>query len=172
LIITQKLCDVCAVAEDEVSRVASSLPKQPEILNLEPNTLDDVMVCMESVGRSAGAVAAVQPAIDALQERVEAIAKRTAEAKSAGRMLEKRTLLLEWLDPPFSAGHWSPELVSIAGGQELLGKAGKRSHSTDWQKIEEFQPEVLVIACCGFSTEKTLEELQPLRFMFFLHSRT
>ena len=74
-----------------------------------------------------------------------------------------RVILLEWIDPPFSSGHWSPELVRLAGGEEVVGVAGERSRTVDWQQIVAAAPEVMLIACCGFDVERTLADLPILR---------
>ena len=128
LIVTQALCDVCAVAESEVNAAACNLPGQPRIINLEPNCLADVFECMQQVGDAAGVSATAREAIGRLQNRVNAIESQT-------RAIQQRpsAVLLEWIDPPFSSGHWSPELVQLAGGNELLGAATTRSPSTGRQ---------------------------------------
>lgn len=99
-----------------------------------------------------------EAAIRALQTRVEAVTRRT---RSLARL--PRVVLLEWIDPPFSCGHWSPELVTLAGGIEGVGRAGEPSRTMDWDVVRQFDPEVLVIACCGFDVERTLNDIVILR---------
>ncbi|MBB3207625.1 iron complex transport system substrate-binding protein [Rhodopirellula rubra] len=158
LIVTQALCDVCAVAEDEVRDAACSLPSSPRVINLEPTCLDDVMQCIRLVGEASGCEAEGAAYVDSLQQRIAAVARRSESIQS-----RPSVMMLEWIDPPFNAGHWSPELVAIAGGREAIGVAGQRSVTTPWQTIVDADPEVIVIACCGFSVARTLEDIPILR---------
>lgn len=160
LIVTQALCDVCAVAEQEVQAAAHALPRRPRIVSLEPTCLEDVLDGFRQVGAAAGCEARAEREIVALKERIAAVAERSANVALAER---PRVVLLEWIDPPFSSGHWGPEMVRLAGGQEVIGRSGERSRSVDWQEIVAARPEVLVIACCGFDVERTLEDLPILR---------
>jgi len=157
LIVTQALCDVCAVAETEVRAAACTLPGSPRVINLEPETLSAVLASMRQVASSAGVDRYAEEVIAALTARVEAVAARTASLRH-----RPHVLLLEWLQPPFSCGHWSPELVRLAGGLEGLGREGRPSRTLHWDEIMAWQPEVVVIACCGFSVERTLHDLPPL----------
>ena len=154
LIVTQALCDVCAVAEDEVTAAACSLPGRPKVINLEPENFEDVLQCIQTVGEAAGVAERASEFIDKLRERVNAITSRHNEIKH-----RPGVALLEWLDPLFTSGHWSPELVAMAGGRELVGRAGARSRTLSWQELRDTEPDVLFIACCGFTIERTLEDL-------------
>ncbi len=158
LIITQALCDVCAVAEAEVNAAACSLPGNPRVINLEPSSLDDVLNCVRVVGEAAGVADRALKVANQLQARVEAVALRSASTAS-----HPSVVLLEWIDPPFSSGHWSPELVRLAGGTELIGREGQRSRTIDWQEVIDADPDFLIIACCGFDVERTLRDLPVLR---------
>ena len=160
LIVTQAICDVCAVADSEVQAAACALPGNPRVVNLEPMCLADVMKCIREVGSAAERSDLADKYVSRLQERVDEIAARSCSIAPDQR---PSTVLLEWIDPPFSAGHWSPELVSIAGGDEAIGIAGKRSTTTAWDKIVKADPEVMVIACCGFSVARTMDDLPILR---------
>ncbi|WP_373651608.1 cobalamin-binding protein [Schlesneria sp. DSM 10557] len=157
LIVTQALCDVCAVAESEVNAAICTLPGRPQVVNLEPTTLSEVFECLDLVGRAAGATKQAADAIEQLQARVSAVRERAEQATD-----RPRVLLLEWIDPPFSSGHWSPELVRIAGGAEVLGQEGKPSRTIGWDEIVAARPEVVVIACCGFDVERTCQDLPIL----------
>ena len=157
LLVTQALCDVCAVAESEVNAAACSLPGRPKVVNLEPTRLNDVFDCLKLVGDAARVPDASQRAIADLKQRVNAVAIRTAAIKE-----RPRVILLEWIDPPFSSGHWSPELMRIAGGIEGIGQEGQPSRSMKWDEVVAYDPEVLVIACCGFNTRRTLEDVPML----------
>lgn len=157
LIVTQALCDVCAVSEEEVRTAACALPGRPRVLNLEPTTLDEVFESMILVGEAAGAVDQARRSVLRLQARVNAVIERVRWVRS-----RPRVVLLEWIDPPFSCGHWSPELVELAGGVELLGRAGERSRSIAWQEILDADPDVMLIACCGFDSARTSLDLPIL----------
>jgi iron complex transport system substrate-binding protein len=158
LIITQALCDVCAVAEEEVKAAACSLPGNPHVLNLEPVTLAGIFDAILEVGKAAGAQKQASDLISALRSRVQLVESQTQKIGA-----RPRVTLLEWVDPPFSCGHWNPELVQKAGGVEGLGKEGMPSRTLKWQEIVNWRPEVLFIACCGLSTERTLEDVAMLR---------
>ena len=157
LVVTQTLCDVCAVAEGEVANAIARLPGPPRVLTLEPHRLGDVLAGMQAVADAAGASEAGRAAVAGLLRRIDAVAER-----SAAIAVRPRVMLLEWLDPPFTAGHWSPEIVALAGGVEVLGRAGERSRAVEWEAIRAADPEVLVVACCGFDVARTRAELPLL----------
>jgi iron complex transport system substrate-binding protein len=157
LIVTQALCDVCAVAEAEVTAAACSLPGRPRVVNLEPTSLDDVLDTLPLVARAAGVPDRAAPVVGELRRRVDAVAARAGQV--AGR---PRVVVLEWLDPPFSCGHWTPELVRLAGGDELIGQAGRPSRTLRWEEVVAARPDVLFVACCGFTTERTLADVPGL----------
>jgi iron complex transport system substrate-binding protein len=155
LIVTQSLCDVCAVADEEVRAAAQLLSVAPRIINLEPQCLADVFEAIRQVAAATNSVERGEQVVRNLTERV-----RTVERRVAARIQQPpRVALLEWLDPPFSSGHWNPELVRLAGGLEGLGREGERSQTLDWTAVIAWQPQVIVIACCGFTIERTLEDL-------------
>lgn len=157
LIVTQALCDVCAVAEDEVRNAACALPGTPRVINLEPETLDEVLDCVRVVGEAAGVADRADSAVAALRARVNGVVQRVALARS-----RPRVALLEWLDPPFSTGHWNPELVRLAGGLDGLGHEGEKSRTLEWSEVIDWQPEVVVISCCGFTTERAMQDTAML----------
>lgn len=160
LIVTQALCDVCAVAEDEVRAAACMLPGGPRVVNLEPQTLSEVLASIRQLAMAVGVDRFAEEVIAGLTARVAAVVTRTA-----GVPRRPRVALLEWLDPPFSCGHWSPELVRLAGGVEGLGQEGRPSRTLRWDEVLAWQPEVVFIACCGFSVERTLADLPALQFI-------
>lgn len=157
LIVTQALCDVCAVSEAEVQQAACSLPGRPKVINLEPTCLEDVLHCFRLVGEATGWADMAQREIGLLRSRIDAV-----EQRSKTIVARPSVMLLEWIDPPFCAGHWSPELVQLAGGREIIGIATQRSQTTTWEAIVEADPEVLFIACCGYSVERTLQDVPIL----------
>lgn len=157
LIVTQALCDVCAVDEQEVNAAARSLPGT-QILNLEPTNLDELFHAIAEVGRATSRVDKADEFIAALKQRLAVVEERSSRLHA-----KPSVLLLEWIDPPFSAGHWNPQLVDIAGGQNALGEAGERSQTICWEDVLHIDPEVLFIACCGYSVERTMVDLPILR---------
>jgi iron complex transport system substrate-binding protein len=157
LIVTQALCGVCAVADREVRAAACTLPGQPRVVNLEPTSLAEVLSCVEQVAAAAGVADRSTEVIAQLQRRVDAVA-----ARSASLDVRPRTMLLEWIDPPYTCGHWSPELVRLAGGVEGLGREGQPSRRAPWDEIVAWEPEALVIACCGFDVERTMRDVPIL----------
>jgi iron complex transport system substrate-binding protein len=157
LIVTQALCDVCAVAEGEVTAAACRLAGQPKIVNLEPTRLAEVFECLLLVGAAAGLSNQAREVVAQLQARVNAVEKRTGSITD-----RPRVVLLEWIDPPFCSGHWSPELVRLAGGIEVVGREAQPSRTTAWEEIVRANPEVMIIACCGFTAERTRQDLPIL----------
>src|SRR5207344_527939 len=126
------------------------------VLNLEPASLEGVFAGLEQVGEAAGVAGRATEAIAALRARVEAVATRSAAgAPTGGRgvLHRPRVTLLEWIDPPFSSGHWGPELVELAGGSEGIGRAGERSRPMKWSEF---------VACCGFDVPRTLLDVPML----------
>lgn len=158
LIVTQALCDVCAVAEDEVRAAACMLPGGPRVINLEPQTLSQIFDAIRQVAKAAGIDRDAEAVIGGLTARVEAVVVR-----GTGLQYRPRVALLEWLDPPFSCGHWSPELVRLAGGVEGLGREGRPSRTLCWDEVMAWRPEVVFIACCGFGVERTMDDVPPLQ---------
>jgi iron complex transport system substrate-binding protein len=157
LIVTQALCDVCAVAESEVAAAARQLRRRPRVVNLEPTRLSEVVECLRAVGRAAGEVDRADEAARRLEGRIAAVAQRTS------RLADRpRVVLLEWVDPPFCCGHWTPELVGLAGGLETIGQVGRPSRTIAWDEIVRADPQVLVIACCGFDVERARQDLPIL----------
>ena len=159
VVVSQALCDVCAVATGDVLDAIHSLPSKPTLVDLEPNTLDEVLDDIRRVGAALNASGEAAEVLSGLQRRREEVAERTATIPEVDR---PRVAFLEWLIPPFNGGHWNPELVEIAGGIDLLGAPGKPSSTQDWQTIVEAEPDVIFIACCGFDTDRALEDVAEI----------
>jgi iron complex transport system substrate-binding protein len=157
LIVTQALCDVCAVAEEEVRNAACMLPNGPRVLNLEPETLSEVLACVNDVAIAAAIPEHGARVVAELRARVDAVAMRASRVSP-----RPRVALLEWLDPPFSTGHWNPELVRLAGGVDGLGREGAKSRTLHWEEVVAYQPEVVLISCCGFTTERAMQDVPLL----------
>ena len=144
LIITQELCAVCAVSYDIVAGAAKRLRGDPRIISLEPSTLDDVFGTIQTVADIAGAQREAASLLERLRSSVAMLREQT-------RALPKlRTLLLEWTDPPMSAGHWVPELVALAGGEAVLASPRANSQTLTWDAIASADPDVILIAPCGY----------------------
>ncbi len=166
LIVSQTLCDVCAVDDAEVRAFLAAIAARPDgapqamprVIYLEPTRLRDVFENIVEVGSAAGRAAQAKEYVAGLAGRVEHVRTRAAAAVVAQRR-RVRTVVLEWLTPLFTCGHWTPELVELAGGVELLGQAGQRSRRATAEELILADPDVLVIACCGFSIERTLHDV-------------
>ena len=158
IILTQRLCDVCAVGYGSVARMAANLPGPPTIVNLEPSALADVLRDIRAVAAALGDRAAGERVVANLEERLGAVRKGAQAAEH-----RSRCFLMEWIDPPYSAGHWNSELVEIAGGDEPLGCRGQDSTRIEWDRVLAAQPEVIVRSCCGYSIERTRRDLPILK---------
>jgi iron complex transport system substrate-binding protein len=158
LVITQALCDVCAVGPDEVGRALPALRSSPAVLTLEPRTLDGAFGTILEVGHAVARAAEAAALVATLRRRVERVRERTV--RRGGR---PRVAFLEWVDPLISGGHWNPELVELAGGCDGLGRPGHPSRRVEWDEILEWRPEVLVLACCGYTAERSRQEIVLLR---------
>lgn len=158
VILTQELCAVCAVGAGEVRAVVESLSGRPQVVSLEPRTLHEVLDTILRIGRLTGTLRRALDLRDALQRRVEDVRDRVS-----GHPMP-RVLTLEWTDPPFVGGHWVPEMVSLAGGIDVLAIAGEWSREVSWEEIEAAVPEVIVAMPCGFGLERSREELLSTAF--------
>ena len=159
VVVSQALCDVCAVSTGDVLEAIRTLPSKPALIDLEPNTLADVFNDIVRVGRQLEAGAAAEELVAGLRIRRDSIAARTATVPMSER---PRVAFLEWLYPPFNGGHWNSELVELAGGIDLLGAPGQPSSTLKWETVVNAQPDVVFIACCGFRIERALEDVQRI----------
>jgi len=159
LIVTQELCEVCAVSYKEVQHAARVLEGRTRIVSLEPTTLNEMLETILLVGELTGRKDAALEKVQELNARLQRVRERVRDRE------RPRVYAMEWLDPPFSAGHWVPEMVEIAGGHEVLGKAGLKSERITPERILEAQPEIIVLMPCGFSLERTVEEYRRTRFL-------
>jgi iron complex transport system substrate-binding protein len=154
LILTQELCDVCAVSYKTVSQAARAFESDVSVVSLEPNTIDDILANIRMVGEITGRTEEAGKLIAALTGRLNRVREKTAEVTN-----RPRTLMLEWLEPPFAPGHWVPEQVAIAGGDHAFGQAGQRSVTTTAEEIRAYAPEVIVLIPCGYYKEDILRQL-------------
>jgi iron complex transport system substrate-binding protein len=147
LVVTQDLCAVCAVDIKEVDQALAHLGCRAEVVTLDPMSLDAVLASIEIVGKATDTQEQAQELVRALRQRLQAVA-----AAVAGRP-RPRIAVLEWTDPPFSSGHWVPDMVSAAGAESALGRGGERSRQVSWQDVAAARPDVVVVSPCGFRLE-------------------
>ncbi|MEX0901850.1 MAG: cobalamin-binding protein [Pseudohongiellaceae bacterium] len=159
LIVTQALCDVCAVAASEVEAAACALPGQARVINLEPMRLSEVFDTLTLLGEATGISKRAQEVRAQLEHRVQLVSARSATLAEQDKL---RVAFLEWIEPLFNAGHWTPELIELAGGVDCLGNKHQPSQSLPDNAIRESAPDVLFIAECGFDETRSAQDLPAL----------
>ena len=152
LIVTQAVCEVCAVSFDDVRALAARLPTKPQVISLDPTRLEDVLHDVRRLAEAAGVPDAGTALVADARRRIDAV--RVAVEGAA----HPRVTALEWLDPVFVGGHWVPEMMELAGGEDALGAAGQRSRTVDWEQLEAARPEVVVSMPCGYDARKAASE--------------
>lgn len=154
LIVTQAVCHVCAVSYDDVVAVAERIDSHPHVISLDPNTigevLDNVRTLAEATDRQEAGAALVADAA----ARIDVVRQAVADAE------HPRVAALEWLDPVYVAGHWTPQLIEYAGGEDVLGLAGERSQVRSWEEVRATEPEVVVVMPCGYDASRAHEEAE------------
>ncbi|MFN0073375.1 MAG: cobalamin-binding protein [Chloroflexota bacterium] len=153
LILTQTLCEVCAVPHSLVQGALPAFRHRPKILSLGPASFADVLSNIKTVGDHTWRSAEARSLISMLRARVDRV------SLAAAARVPTRVFCMEWLDPPWTAGHWVPDMVGLAGGIEVLGQARQPSRRVSWTEIERAQPAVIVLAICGFDLARTRQEL-------------
>jgi iron complex transport system substrate-binding protein len=156
LILTQGLCDVCAVSSNVVEQATAALPQTPRVLSMNPTTLNEVLDVTVEVGDALGRGSEARAKTASLSERLAHV-----EEAVVG-LSRPRVGCIEWLDPPFSAGHWVPGMVRLAGGEDLFARAGEPSGRLSWEEIFGAAPEVLVLMPCGFDAVRAAGEARAL----------
>ena len=152
LIVTQALCPVCAVSYEEVAEVAKTLPSAPRVIALDPKTLGETLGDVRTIAQATGRR---EQGVELIQQT----AARIDRVKLAVRAQPRpRVAALEWLDPVFVAGHWTPQLIELAGGQDVLGLPGEPSQTVSWEQLAAAQPEVLVVMPCGYDEQRAHAE--------------
>ncbi|HEY4778858.1 MAG TPA: cobalamin-binding protein [Solirubrobacterales bacterium] len=149
LIVTQAVCDVCAVSFEDVVEVAARLPGPPRVLQQDPSSLGEVLEDVTRLGEVAGIEARASELRGELEERLAAIRSAVAGAPAP------RVIALEWLDPPFVGGHWIPEMVALAGGVDVAGPAGAKSPEIGWEALAALAPDLVVVMPCGMYVEQS-----------------
>ena len=154
LIVTQAVCEVCAVSYDDVVAVAARLPTRPRVISLDPSNLEEVLADIPRLGEAAGVAARSARLRDDLERRLEQVGDAVANAP------RPRVLALEWLDPPFIGGHWIPEMIEIAGGEDALGVAGAKSRTAAWEELVGSRPAVIIAMPCGWDARQARAEVE------------
>lgn len=157
LILTQDLCQVCAPSGNEMGRLLKHFENPPKIVWLTPSCLSDIFENIKQIGEASGKAPVAARIILGLQERVNAVAERTRALTS-----RPRTFCMEWLSPPYCAGHWVGEMVALAGGEDSLARTGEDSVRIRWEEISAYAPEVLILSPCGFHLSEVLEQAHLL----------
>ncbi|WP_160134477.1 cobalamin-binding protein [Halococcus salsus] len=157
LVVSQGICDVCAVDSVLVREAIDRLDLDCEVLTTDPHSIDDVLGDIRRVGRAVGREERAEELVAALEARVAAV-----EAATGSVERRPRVTVLDWTDPVMTAGHWVPEMVELAGGSEGFTEPGGASRPREWDAIREYDPEVLVVAPCGFDLDQTAENLADL----------
>ncbi len=152
LIVTQAVCEVCAVSFDDVLAVARELPTEPQVLSLDPSTLGEVLADVPRLAEAAGAPEAGERLVEEAAERIEAVEEAVDTAP------QPRVVALEWLDPIWIGGHWVPQMIELAGGEDMLGLAGEKSRTASWEEVAAVAPEVVISMPCGYYAEQAAAE--------------
>jgi iron complex transport system substrate-binding protein len=157
LIVTQALCSVCAVSYEDVRAVAREIESKPKVISLDPHTLGEVLGDARTLAQATDRKDA---AVELVQEAADRIDRVRVAVKGGSR---PRVAALEWLDPPFAGGHWIPQLIDYAGGEDVLGFAGERSEERTWEEVAAAQPDVVVVMPCGYDAEIAHREAEMHR---------
>jgi iron complex transport system substrate-binding protein len=157
LIVTQALCSVCAVSYDDVRAVAEEIDSHPRVISLDPHTVGEVLGDVRTLAQATDSK-------DAAVELVRDASARIDRVRLAVRDARRPTVAaLEWLDPPFAAGHWTPQLIELAGGQDVLGFAGEHSEQRTWDEVIASRPDIVVVMPCGYDAEIAHREAEMHR---------
>jgi len=157
IIMTQDLCQVCAPSGSEVTEALNLLPKKPQILWLTPKSLEEIFDNLRELGGATGRLKEAEKLIVAGRVRLEKLASATRNLSH-----RPRVFCMEWLDPVYCSGHWTPEMVEIAGGVDALSRKGADSVRIPWDDVLAWAPEVLIVTPCGFNLDKVIEQSQQL----------
>jgi iron complex transport system substrate-binding protein len=156
VILTQNLCKVCAPSGDELTRAVRKFDLRPEVLFLTPQTLSEIDCNVLEVGRAIGRLGEAEALLESNRERLARVRAAVATAPL------RRVVFLEWTDPPFCAGHWVPEMISAAGGEDPLGRPGRDSVRMEWKDVVNTRPEMVIVSPCGYRLERSSELAREL----------
>jgi iron complex transport system substrate-binding protein len=146
LVITQELCDVCAVSYTEVCRIAARLPGDPPVLSLQPADIAGILGDVRAVAGALGAPERGARLAEHLRARLAQAARPSLAAERPPRVFA-----MEWMDPPYAGGHWVPEMIELAGGRDVLGRAGQKSFRLTWEQVAAARPEIILVIPCGYT---------------------
>ena len=152
LIVTQALCEVCAVSFDDVRAIAEELPSQPQVIALDPMTLGEVLSDVRRLAEATEDEGAADELLDEAADRIDAVRSNLEGARP------RSVAALEWLAPPYVGGHWIPQLIELAAGTDPLGLPGEKSRTASWDEVAAAAPEVVVVMPCGFSVREAADE--------------
>jgi len=154
LIVTQALCHVCAVSHEEVQALALRLPGPPRVISLDPKTYGETVGDVRTIAQATGTRDAALDLIARTARRADVVALAVRDRR------RPRVAALEWLDPIFIAGHWTPQLIEMAGGEDVLGFSGEPSRQATWEEVAAGQPEILIVMPCGYDATRALVEAE------------
>ena len=157
VIVTQELCDVCAVATDQLQDALDTLGMRPTVISLNAQSLEGVLDDIESAAAALGRRQRGAEVVAGLRRRIAAVAAATRDVAKCPRVF-----CMEWADPPYCGGHWMKDLVEIAGGDDALAIRNKPSRRIEWQAVRDADPEIVVLTCCGFDLDRCTEEARLL----------
>jgi iron complex transport system substrate-binding protein len=157
LIVTQALCSVCAVSYDDVRVIADEIPSRPQVISLDPHTVGEVLGDARTLAQATDRKDVAVDLIGSASARIDRIRVAVRNAR------RPRVAALEWLDPPFVAGHWTPQLIGFAGGEDVLGFPGENSEERTWEEIAVAQPDIVIIMPCGYDAEIAHREAEMHR---------
>jgi iron complex transport system substrate-binding protein len=157
VVVTQELCEVCAVSTDSLDEIVRARSVDVEIVPYSPSTLGQILASIVGLGVRLGPEGAADELAAGMRRRLDRVRAALADVESSPRVF-----VSEWLEPPFAAGHWVPDMVTIAGGTEVAGTSGEPSYRMRWTDVAGLEPEVVVLAPCGFDLDRTLSELVTL----------
>lgn len=156
VILTQDLCHVCAITPDQLAQAISSLTPSPRLVTLNPSSLGDMLLDIERIAQAVGAADRGRRLLRSLRGRLD-------QVSAATHPIRPRVVCLEWLNPLYIAGHWVPEMVALAGGEDVLGRNDQPSRETTWEEVTDANPDILLIMPCGYSVQRTLDELSRIQ---------
>ena len=152
LIVTQELCEVCAVSIDDVRKVVEDIPSHPRVISLDPMTLGEVLNDVRRLAEATDDEGAADELLDEAADRIDAVRARLEGARP------RTVAALEWLAPPYIGGHWIPQLIEMAGGVDPLGLPGEKSRTASWEEVAAGKPEIIVVMPCGFGVREAADE--------------
>ena len=155
LIISQETCEVCAAYTNQVNKALKILKKKPMIYSMDPHNIQEILDSVEKLGKILKKEKRAQYVINSMEKRIENI-------KNHKKSQKPKILAIEWMDPFFTAGHWVPEMIEIAGGINLISKPGEHSRNFDFQEIRDSDPDMIIIMSCGFNTKRIIKEYNSI----------